>query len=354
MPNPRGRPTNEERTRRAAEAAAEAQRAARTPDPVNELPMESPQVEQEEKSELTYRAPRNDARDRAMKEITDRDIQTKTGLGMELGLTDEETPKVDVPHETPPDLPPPTAESMLQGGKFSAPPVKVKVDGEEYEVSQQEIDEYGGIKAYQIAKAGENRLQKANEVLEQARKLQEEVKKPPEASPNDWMKQKMETLRWGNPDESAAAFEEILSKREKPVDQEMLVNMAVDKIRHDDAVKAFDKEFADIGTSREYLELVMFKRAQRLQKGHPGDWGNFYRSIGNEVRAVMPKQSQPGITAKTPDTPSQLSVKEERKSSIVNLPTATALKADLQEEPKTETREEIFAKMRKKRGLPNA
>lgn len=354
MPNPRGRPTNAERDRRAAEAAAEAQRAARTPDPVNELPVETQAPpEQEEKSELTYRAPRNDARDRAMKEITDRDIQTKTGLGMELGLSEDEKPKEEVPRETPQDPPPPTAESMLQGGKFSAPTSKQIVDGQEYQVPQSEIDEAGGEKAWRVGRAAENRLQKANEALAEVRKLQGE-KKEEKTTPNDWLKAKMETLRWGTPEESAVAFEEILSKREKPIDQEMVVNMAVDKMRHDDAVKAFDKEFADIGTSREHLELVMFKRARRLEQGHPGDWGNFYRSIGNEVRAVMPKQSQPSATAKTPDTPSQASVKEERKSSIVNLPSATSARAELPEEPKTETREEIFAKMRKKRGLPNA
>ena len=355
MANPRGRPTNEERNRRAAQAAAEAQIAARTPEPVNDLPQETQNIEpavQEEKSELTYRAPRNDARDRAMKEITDRDIQTKTGLGMELGLTDEEKPKVDVPRETPQDPPPPTAESMLQGGKFSPPTSKQVVDGQEYQVPQSEIDDAGGEKAWRVGRAAENRLQKANEALAEVRKLQGE-KKEEKTTPNDWMKQKMETLRWGTPEESAAAFDEILSKREKPIDQEMVVNMAVDKMRHDDAVKAFDKEFADIGTSREHLELVMFKRAKRLEQGHPGDWGNFYRSIGNEVRAVMPKQSQPSTPPKTPDTPSQASVKEERKSSIVNLPQSSA-RAELPEEPKTETRADILNNMRKKRGLPNA
>lgn len=352
MPNPRGRPSNERRAQMAAEAAAQATSAAQ--EAQVELPMEtSVPVEQEERSELTYRAPKNDVRERAMKEITDRDIQTKTSLGMELGLTDEEKPKVVEKPVIPQDLSPPTAESMLQGSKFSPATVKVKIDGQEFDVSQEDVDSYGGVKSYQIAKAAENRLQKANETLAEVRKLQGE-KKEPETTSNDWLKSKIEVMRWGTPDESAKAFTEILEKQSKPIDQNMIVQMATDRIRHDDAVKQFDKEFADIGTSKEHLELVMFKRAKRLEQGHPGDWTTFYRSIGNEVRAVMPKQSQPSIPAKTSDTTSQASVKEERKSSIVNLPTATAQRAELPEEPKTETREEIFAKMRKKRGLPNA
>jgi len=352
MPNPRGRPSNERRAQMAQEAARQAQEAAKV-----ELPVEAPQVEshvEEEKSEIVLRPPRNDIRERAMKEITDRDIQTKTSLGMELGLTDEEKPKVVEKQEIPQDPAPPTPESMLQGSKFSPATVKVKIDGQEYDAPQEEVDAYGGVKAYQIAKAAENRLQKANEALAEVRKLQGEKKEQPTQSPNDWLKQKIEVLRWGTPDESAAAFSEILEKNAKPVDQNMIVEMAADRIRHDDAVKSFDKEFTDIGASPLHLKLVMALREEKLKQGHPGDWNHFYRSLGNEVRSVMPKQSQPSVTAKTPDTPSQLSVKEERKSSIVNLPTATAQRAEVPEEPKTETRDEIFAKMRKKRGLPTA
>lgn len=349
MPNPRGRPSNEVRAQRAAEAAAEAARLAQaesSPEPATE-----PQVT-DEKSELTYRAPRNDVRDKAMKEITDRDIQTKTGLGMELGLTDEEKPKEVVKEVIPPDPAPPTAESMLQGGKFSPATVKVKIDGQEFDVPQEEVDAYGGVKGYQIAKAAENRLQKAQEILAQVRTTQAEKKEEEKPQVSSDNLKDMEIMRWGTPEEASAALDRLVQSRNKAPDQNAIVAMVADRIRHDDAVKQFDKEFADIGTSPLHLKLVVALREEKLKQGHPGDWNNFYRSLGNEVRSVMPKQSQPSTTAKTPDTPSPASVKEERKSSIVNLPTATAQRAELPEEPKTETRDEIFAKMRKKRGLP--
>jgi len=351
MPNPRGRPSKEMLAQR---ALAEATKAAQEPAP--ELPVETPSspepIDQDEKSELTYRAPRNDARDRAMKEITDRDIQTKTGLGMELGLTDEEKPKEPVKEVIPPDPAPPTAESMLHGGKFSQSPqtVRVKVDGEEFDAPSEEVEAYGGVKSYQIAKAAENRLQKANEVLAEAKRLQGESK--PKETPNEQLKKDIEILRWGTPDESADALNRILESKNKQVDQNELVQRATDAMRHDEAVKNFDKEFTDIGARPMLLKLVVALRNERLQKGHPGNWDNFYRSLGNEVRAEVLKQSQPSATPLTTGTPSQASVKEERKSSIVNLPTATAQRAELPEEPKTETRDEIFAKMRKRRGLP--
>ncbi len=137
----------------------------------------------------------------------------------------------------------------------------------------------------------------------------------------------------------------------------MIAEMAADRIRHDDAVKSFDKEFKDIGANQMMLKLVVALRNEQLQKGHPGDWDNFYRSLGNQVRAVMPKSGN-GTTSQTPDklttdTTSQPSDKEARKSSIVNLPTA-ATRAAVPEEPKQETRADTIAAMRKARGLPNA
>jgi hypothetical protein len=363
MPNPRGRPTNEERARRAAEAARQAETAAQSVQSQNEveLPVETsappePRQErqEEEKSELTLRAPRNDVRRQAMEEIEARDIQTKTGLGMELGLTDEEKPKTPEKAEIPKDLAPPTAESMLQGGKFSSPTVRVKVDGEEFDVPQNEIDEAGGVQAYRVQRAADNRLREAKATLAEAKRLQASHTETPKQSPDDFLKQKIEVLRWGTPDESAQAFKEILERQNKPVDQNQLVEMAADRIRHDEAVRAFDKEFQDIGASQLHLKLIVALRNERLQKGHPGDWNHFYRSLGNEVRAVMPKQSQPGVAQSTTGTPSQASDKEERKSSIVNLPQTAAQRASVQEEPKTETRADLINSMRKARGLPIA
>ena len=356
-----GRWSNEKRASMAAEAASKAQQAAQQAEVKPELPLETTEPverpQEDDRSEVIQRPPRNDARKRAMQEIEDRDIQTKTGLGIELGLEESEKPQIPEKPVIAPDPAPPTAESMLQGGKFSAPTVRVKVDGEEFDVSQAEIEEAGGVKAYQIQRAADKRLRQANETLAEAKKLQSSHSESKQ-TPDDFLKSKIEVLRWGTPDESAAAFKEILERQNKPIDHNMIVEMAADRIRHDDAVKQFDKEFTDIGGSPLHLKLIVAIRNERLQQGHPGDWGNFYRSLGNEVRAVMPKQSASGTTSQTADksttgSTSQASDKEERKSSIVNLPQAAA-RAALPEEPKPETRSDILNQMRKTRGLPTA
>lgn len=359
-----GRWSNEKRASMASKALAESQQAAQQAEVKPELPLETAQnfepvqdhQEQEEKSDIVHRPPRNEPRRQAMEEIEARDIQSKTSLGMELGIEEKEPAAKPAKEEAkiPQDLPPPTAEDMLKGGKFSAPTVRVKVDGEEFDVSQAEIDDAGGIKSFQIQKAADNRLRKANEALAEVRKLQSSNAEAKKQSPDDFLKSKIEVLRWGTPEESAAAFREILEKQNKPIDHNMIVEMAADRIRHDDAVKKFDKEFTDIGASPMHLKLVIALRNEALQKGHPGDWENFYRSMGNEVRAVMPKQSQPAAaTEKTADSTSPASDKEARKASIVNLPQAAA-RAALPEEPKPETRADTLNSMRKARGLPTA
>ena len=352
----RGRPTNEARAQRAAEAAAQAAQAAHVEEVKPELPLETPSVDEpEEKSHLVRVAPRNEARRQGMEEIEARDLQTKVGLGMELGLSDEEKPKPKEEAPTPPDLPPPTPESMLQGGKFSTPQVKVKVDGEEFEVSQAEIDQAGGVKNYQIQRAAENRLRQAQEALAETRKLRDAPRETPKEAPDDLLKKEIETLRWGTPEESAAALKRILTSQNKPLDPNMIVEMAADRIRHDDAVKKFDREFTDIGASPMHLKLIVALRNEALQKGHPGDWDNFYRSLGNQVRTILPRSaagatSQPADKSTT-DATSQPSDKEARKSSIVNLPPAGA-RAAIPDDSKTETRADILNDMRKKRGLP--
>lgn len=360
MANPRGRPSNEERSRRAAEAAAAATQASQAEQAKPELPLETTepidQGEPEERSHLVRVAPRNEVRRQAMEEVEARDIETKGKLGIELGLTDGEKPaQKETPKEASTDLPPPTAESMLQGGKFSTPAVKVRVDGEDFEVSQEEIDQAGGVKNFQIQRASENRLRQANEALAEVRKLRDVPRETSKEAPDEAMKKDLEILRWGTPEDATAALKRILTSQAKPVDQNQIVEMAADKMRHDDAVKSFDREFKDIGASPMHLKLVIALRNEAVQKGHPGDWDNFYRSLGNQVRTIMPRTgatSQPSDKSTT-DATSQPSDKEARKSSIVNLPQAAA-RAALAEEPKQETRADTIASMRKARGLPIA
>src|SRR5690606_21921493 len=123
--------------------------------------------------------PRNEPRRRAFEEIEARDLKTK-GIP---GLEPEQEKPAEAPAETPAEAatePQAASEAEAPADTPDAAPavpeapktVRVKVDGEEYDAPDEEVEAAGGVKAYQIQKAAENRLNKANATLSEARKVQ--------------------------------------------------------------------------------------------------------------------------------------------------------------------------------------
>ena len=254
--------------------------------------------------------------------------------------------------------------------------VRVKIDGVESDVSESEVNDYGGVKAYQIAKAAENRLAKANESLAESRKMQQAMAdlmaraNPPKPTETDaqFIASRMEKVRFGTEEESAAAMQEILARSRPQIDQNAVVLQATTSMKRDNAMAQFAKEFQDVASQPMLKILVANLEHQKLAQYVPNgqvnwaalatlDWDNFYRTIGNEVRSVLgPRQPQPAqaaaaLAAPTTGSTSLPSEKEARKASIVNLPTASA-RAELPEESKPESREESLNRLRKSRGQP--
>ena len=314
------------------------------------------------------RVPRgNETRRQILEEIRGSRGEPKT----ETKEPEVEEPKKESGGEAPAPAPAAAAEPQATEAP-PAPPiapeqpktVRVKVDGEEFDAPQEEVDAYGGVRPYQIAMANERRLRKTNEGLaEIKRMLAEGGQRPaqpsgPQQSDKEFIESKMDVVRFGTPAESAAAWLEIQQRTQpKALDAHAIIEQATSKIRHDDAVAKFDKEFSDVVTNPILLEAVVSIRAKRmaaLPKGQPVDWETFYRTIGNQVRSAVPaRQSQPAAApqAATIGNPSPASDKEARKASITNLPSASA-RAEMPKEEKPETREESLNRMRKARGLP--
>lgn len=276
----------------------------------------------------------------------------------------KEEPKAEPKAETPVEAPktePETPAAPSVEAPAAPKMVRVKIDGEESDVPEAEVEEYGGVRPYQIAKALENRLRKQTEAhakqmaeMTALAKQHQQSPKPPEPTDDEFIKSKIDIVRFGTPEESAAALREVMARSAKPVDPQALVSQATNQIMHDQAVRDFDKEFSDISASPMQLKLVLALRQERMDQaqGQPIDWPNFYRTIGTEVRSAFGRQSQPAKTpTATSDTPSPASEKEARKASITNLPAAAA-RAELPKEERPETREESLNRMRKARGLP--
>ena len=356
-----GRYSNEKRAQIAAEAAAKAAQAVQAAPPEAEASTKAAKIPQRPEG---WTPPlRNEPRRLAMEEIEVRDLKTK---GIEIPKEELESeivpariapaPVAEPAPETPaPDVKPvetPPAEPIKM--------VKVKVDGQEFEVAQTEVDEAGGVTAYQKDKAAENRLRKANETLAESRRIQAEIAqwiqqqtKPAVETDDQFIASKIDVIRFGTPEESAAALKAVLERSK--IDQNAVTRNAVTIMQRNLALDIFKKEFQDVASNPDLLRLAVFLENELIPQAGPNlDWQNFYRSIGNRVRSVVGRPSQSATTptaAPTSDTPSPASDKEARKASIVNLPVAAA-RAELPKEEKPETREDVLNQMRKSRGIP--
>lgn len=352
------------RRNRDAAAAAAASEAGRV---LQQQRESAPEPEQTPvKVERGERPPtRNEPRNRAMEEIYEADRQRK-------GVQDEpeapkEEPKAEEPaHEVTAEAPAPVAAEAVAEVPAAVPEtVRVKVDGEEWDAPKSEVDEAGGLVAFQKVKAAERRLEKAKEAAAEANKAQAAIlewaksiaQQQPQAQPQaartpaDLLKEKIDVIRWGTPEESAAALQEVLAQQNRPVDPQQLVGHALTAFKQNMAVDRFKTEFSDVVANPLLLKLATQLQNERLAelKGNIPDWDNFYRSIGNEIRSVVGRQNQPPAASTQGNT--SLATKEEKKSSIVSLPTASA-RAELPKEEKPETREEILNRMKKARGIP--
>lgn len=243
-------------------------------------------------------------------------------------------------------------------------PVMTKqvVDGEEFEVSQADIEEAGGAKAWRIAKANENRLKKTNDTLAQVKQMLAEGFKQqqpvvPQVSDKEFIASKLDTVRFGTPDEASAALAEILQRSQpKQQDAQAIIQQATNVMENRRAVEEFKKEFSDVVTNPMLNRLAIALEREYMAKlptNQSVDWGNFYRRIGNEIRTVLPRQSQPQATSTTTaGNPSQPS-KEERKASITTLPTSSARAEAPREEKELSPEEERkawIAEQKKARG----
>jgi hypothetical protein len=316
-------------------------------------------------------SPRNEARRQAMEEIERRDLESKA----DEGLTTAPPPAAKP--EPSPEPVPLTPEQILEANRVpeqtpEATPaltptvatVKVKVDGEEFDVPQAEVDEAGGVAPYRMQRAAENRLTKASEIAAQTRQTQaalvnwiqqQQQPQQPPVSPQQFLASKIDVIRYGTPEESAAAFAEVLERANPRLDQNAITQQAVSTMHRQLAVSEFQKEFPEVVANPLVLKLALTLENERVQQiqqaGHTPNWPAFYRQIGNEVRSVIGKPSQPATTPTAPSTPSPVVDKEARKGTIVNLPTASA-RAELPKESKPETREDVLNQMRKTRGIP--
>lgn len=370
------------REQRAAKAAAQATAAAKAI-PASEGPgMEAPSEALEPSSGDVIVRPQKERpmseRNQMMEEIAARNLER---AGVTAPSDDDPAPEPKAepkanPKAEPKAVPEQAAAQPAETAALEAPKTaKQIVDGREYEVALSEIEEAGGERAWRKDRAASNRLEEAKAALAESKRTQaaivqwaqSQVPQQQQVSQEQLLQQHMELIRNGTPEQSAAALRAVIQSNVQQVNPIEIQNTAVFKMRQDQAATQFKAEFPEIAANPTLMEFAGVKENAALPRALQSlgitsmadprvphfDFGQFYRSIGNEIRSAFPRQSQQQAAEEvtTPGIPSQKSEREERKSSIVNLPTAAA-RAETPAEPKAETREEILNSMRKARGLP--
>ena len=353
----------------AAQAASEAARTLQAAGQAKkaEAP-QAPKVEVQADPGAMAKALKNRPSSQAMDEIL-----AKRGLDKDEPEVKEEPkveePKAEEPKPEEPKAEETKAEPAVEEVKAEAPQVveapktvRVKIDGEETEVAQSEVDEAGGIVAYQRDKASEKRLAEAKAILAEAKRMKAEAPKEPEkpsVSRQQFITERMDKIRFGTPEEAAQAQLEIMEYgKEKPVDQNQISNQVMERIKNENAVAKFKTEFADIASNPILFKAAIAIERERLPKllesGAPIDHEKFYRTIGNEIRSAVGRPHQSATqTTQTASTTSSPSKEEKKAGAVVTLPTAgarAALPKEDKEPTPDEERKSWFAETKKARG----
>ena len=336
-----GRWTKERHAQEAAKKAAKAaQEAEANPEQVEQV--EEPQVRPAEPS-------RGNERDEAMEELVARRNPEPAPETVEPQPEPQPEPQAE------PQPAAPVAEAAPEVPK--AEPKVMVVDGKAYEVSPSEIEEAGGERAWRIERASKNRLEEANQHLKEIRRARAELEtrdRKPEPTEDEFIESRLEALRYATPAEGRAALREILDREiaKVRIDPNQITTSVAIQVARDQASRRFGEEFSDVATNPRLMQLAslienekLAQFAQEQRNPMTVDWQGFYRGIGNEVRSIVVRQSQPASTPQAQGNPSPTPDKEARKASIVNLPVA-GTRAELPKEDKPQTREEILNEMR--------
>ena len=238
--------------------------------------------------------------------------------------TDPEKDKDKPPAETPP--------ATLQAGSPPAEEmVEATVYGEKSMVAKAEVDEAGGLVAYQKQKAAEKNLEQAKDLLESARKTTAAIETPaqnqsggtPDKPATDSLSVSdedfataVEAIQDGTTEEGVEALHKLLSQvggQSTSNDTQELVSEVYARIEYDTAMKSFTAKYPHIMKDPKLVAMVRNRDGELRQ--NPDEARGFedrYLAIGAEIDEWL---TGLGGEAKPGDPPNKKTDRQARKES---------------------------------------
>lgn len=330
-----------------------------TPTPV-EIPVET-QGGNNPNQEYLAPTPELNPRLQILREIAERsNLQADSDAAESIPVMDEDGNPTEIesaeietqpeesaaPPETPPQTKPAETSAPVEVADQFDPDKEYDliVHGRPIKVKGSQIIEQGRV-AIQKETAADQKLQKATQILEEARALAQAQKTPPPPQLTD--EELAQIIQFGTPEQATAAIKLIRGnpQAEQQKFQEVaqsLPKVVSDQIAFHEAATFVQSEYKDL-LADPYLKPIFFNRENELREaGDTRPYKELYKSIGDELRKHFNRPAP--TTAKT---------MEEKREAKANAPAAPRLASARMEstpEKKPPTREEIILKMQQARG----
>lgn len=238
---------------------------------------------------------------------------------------------------------------------------KVKVDGQEMEVSGKAIID-AGYRTFQKETAADFRLKMASELLKEAEAKARTATQPSAihpAKPTEKTDAELaNALQFGTPEQAADALSLMRGRGAVTPDQvqqfasQQARIAAKDEVQFQEALKFVQDEYGDI-LSNAYLKDLFFLQENKLRAaGDKRVYKDLYKTIGEDLRTAF-KMTKPasGATSGSPTPAGTAAARQALKKETPPVPrTASSRMTEAAETGKVRTASEIIAGMAAQRG----
>lgn len=219
---------------------------------------------------------------------------------------------------------------------------KIKVDGQEKEVSIDEIIA-AGTRALQKESAADARLAEATRLLNEAKQQKQQPSvedvATQRATQDAELSQIVRAIQVGTEEEAAQALQYLMERQRTTPDQ--IATVAVTQVQAmleaRDTQSKFMTSFPEIAKDQRLYQLAAQEVQRRLEAGEANSWET-YEAAGKEIESWF----------KVPKADTSMQAKEQKKRTVTTLPSAGG-KLPNKPDEKPETVSDVLNEMRKAR-----